>query len=53
MHPYVVKKTLAQLKNFSGPDLRRIYQKLFSFDLAVKTGRLQPELALEMLILEI
>lgn len=53
MHPYVVKKTLAQLKNFSGPDLRRIYQKLFSFDLAVKTGRLQPELALELLILEI
>lgn len=53
MHPYVVKKTSAQLKKFSGSDLRRIYQKLFSFDLAVKTGRLQSELALEMLILEI
>lgn len=53
MHPYVFKKTVSQLKNFSFGDLEKLYQKMFFFDLSMKTGRLPSRLALEMLIFEI
>jgi DNA polymerase-3 subunit delta len=53
MHPYVVRKTLWQARKFSLEELKKIYQKIFEADLAIKTGRIEPVTALDMLIAEI
>jgi DNA polymerase-3 subunit delta len=53
LHPFVVKKTLLQVKNFTLEKLKEIYQKLVDFDIAVKTGKIEPGNALNLLIIEI
>lgn len=53
LHPYVVKKSHAQAQRFSLSELKKIYQKIFEVDLNIKTGKLEPETALELLITEI
>ena len=53
LHPYIVKKSLWQARSFSFPELKKIYQKIFKADVDIKTGRLNPELALDLLISEI
>ena len=49
-HPYVVKKTIQQAGNFSLGELKKIYQKIFQADLDIKTGRMEPEAALDLFI---
>ncbi len=53
LHPYVVKKSYAQAQKFSLSELKKIYQKIFEVDLNIKTGKLEPEIALELLITQI
>ncbi|MCH8741323.1 DNA polymerase III subunit delta [Patescibacteria group bacterium] len=53
MHPYVVKKTLELSRIFSLEELKRIYQKFFQIDLAIKTGKTNPVMALDILVAEI
>lgn len=53
LHPFVIKKTLWQTKNFSLEELKKIYQTIFQIDLKVKTGKIEPALALDLLIAEI
>lgn len=53
LHPYVVKKTIQQARKFSLEELKKIYRKIFQVDLAIKTGKMEPEIALDMLIAEI
>ncbi|MEW5716993.1 MAG: DNA polymerase III subunit delta [Chloroflexota bacterium] len=53
MHPFVAKKTWAQSLNFSLPQLEAIYQKLLDADIAIKTGRNEPMLALDLLVVEL
>ncbi len=53
LHPYVVKKTYFQAQKFTFEELKKIYQKIFEVDLAIKTGKLEPETALDLLIAEI
>ena len=53
LHPFVIKKTLLQVKNFTLEKLKNIYQKLVDFDIAVKTGKIEPGNALNLLIVEI
>jgi len=53
MHPFVVKKSLWLAEKFTLEQLQNIYFKLFQIDLAVKTGKIKPELALELLIADI
>jgi DNA polymerase-3 subunit delta len=53
LHPFVVKKALAQARNFSPSQLITIYQRILETDKAIKTGRLEPELALDMLVVEL
>lgn len=53
LHPFVVKKSLQQTKNFSLETLKKIYNRLFELDLAIKTGKMEPRAALEMLVMEI
>lgn len=52
LHPYVVQKTLAAGKNFRKKELRDIYQELLETDIAIKTGKKEPSLALNLLIME-
>ena len=53
LHPFVVKKSYYLVKNFSFPQLKKIYQGIFQADVNVKTGRMEPETALEILIAEL
>lgn len=53
LHPFVVKKSLAQLRHFSWEQLRQIYQKLAQLDTAVKTGKIEIKLALDKFIVEL
>lgn len=53
LHPFVIKKSLAQIRNFSREKLMNIYQKLGGLDTAVKTGKIEIRLALDKFIVEI
>ncbi len=53
LHPFVVKKSFWQAQRFSLLELKKIYQKIFKADLAIKTGKVNPETALDLLIAEI
>jgi DNA polymerase-3 subunit delta len=53
MHPFVLRKTFDQSKNFSFQALKNIYEKLAQTDMAVKSGRLESRAALDLLVAEI
>jgi len=53
LHPFVVGKTLKLLKTFDLPMLRRIYERLLRADLDIKSGKVQPRLALEKLLADL
>lgn len=53
LHPFVVKKSYYQSQKFSFQELKKIYQKIFQVDIDIKTGRVEPEIALDLLIAEI
>ena len=50
---YALRKTLAQAEKYSLTRLKEIYHKLLEADIAIKTGRCEPELALNILIAEL
>ncbi|MCB9456410.1 MAG: DNA polymerase III subunit delta [Anaerolineaceae bacterium] len=50
MAPFVAKKMTQQSRGFSLGQLDRIYHALFETDLKMKTGQIDPELALDLLI---
>ncbi len=53
LHPYVLKKSLSLAKNFTLEELKKIYQLLLETDIEIKTGKKEPDLALDLLITEI
>lgn len=53
LHPYLIKKSTWQARKFTLQDLKKIYHRIFKADLAIKTGRLDPQTALDLLITEI
>ena len=53
LHPFVVKKSYQQTQKFTLQQLKKIYQKIFEVDLAIKTGKIEPETGLDLLIAEI
>jgi len=53
LHPFVVRKSYELAQKFSLSELKKIYQKIFEIDLAIKTGKIEPEIALDLLITEI
>lgn len=53
LHPFIVKKSYFQAKRFTIQELKKIYQRIFKVDLDIKTGRLDPQTALDLLITEI
>ena len=53
LNNYVIKKSYQLAKKFSLSELKRIYRKIFEIDFSIKTGKLEPETALDLLIGEI
>lgn len=53
LHPFVVKKSLGLCQKFTLEELKKIYQKIFQIDLAIKTGNIDPSLGLDLLIAQI
>jgi len=53
LHPFIVKKSYFQSREFTSQELKKIYQKVFQADLAIKKGKIEPEAALDSLILEL
>lgn len=58
LHPFVVKKSLGQMRNFSASGqafgkLKNIYQKLSDLDTKVKTGKIEIKLGLDKFIIEL
>ena len=51
IHPFVVKKSMWQAQKFDYKDLKKIYDKLQKADLAIKTGQIEPEVALDLLLM--
>lgn len=50
IHPYVARKAIQEAKKFSFDELKKIYRKIFQIDLDIKTGKVEPETGLDLLI---
>lgn len=50
MAPFVADKALRQVGNFTAPQLEGAYRQLLSTDAALKRSRMEPEMALDLLI---
>ncbi len=50
LHPFVVRKSYQQAARFSFAELKKIYQQLFEADLAIKTGKIGSETALDLFL---
>lgn len=50
LHPYVIRKTLYQAKNFTFEELKKIYYQLMTIDLEAKTGQAELMTALELFL---
>ena len=53
MHPFVVQKSIQQCQNFDTQTLRRIYKKLFDADMAMKTGKMDARLVLDLIVVSV
>ncbi len=53
LHPFVVQKSYYLCNQFSMPQLKKIYLKIFQIDSDIKTGKIEPETALDLLLAEI
>ena len=50
LHPFVVKKSYSLANKFTLEELKKIYQKIFQVDLDVKTGKMKPEMSLDLFL---
>jgi len=50
LHPYVVKKSLGQVRNFSLDDLKKIYNQLLTIDFSIKTSQVGAETLFNLLV---
>ncbi|HCM36617.1 MAG: DNA polymerase III subunit delta [Candidatus Wildermuthbacteria bacterium RIFCSPLOWO2_02_FULL_47_9c] len=50
LHPYVLKKGLQLAQTFSLPELKAIYERLFTAEKNIKTGAREPEAVLDLLV---
>lgn len=53
MNPFVLSKSLSQANNFSMEELKVMYEKVAFLDADIKTGRINPEFALDILVFDI
>lgn len=52
LHPFVFRKAYYQANKFSLESLKEIYDKLFLTDLKIKTGQVDPVLAIHLLLFD-
>lgn len=50
--PFVVRKAIEQARGFGPGELERLHDRLLELDLAIKTGRIQADTALELFVME-
>jgi len=50
LHPFVVKKSYFACSQFSFDYLKQLYRKIFQIDADIKTGKIEPETALEIFV---
>lgn len=53
LHPFVAQKLAEQAGNFSRSRLEVIHHRLLEVDTAIKTGQVEPQLALDLLAIEL
>lgn len=53
LHPYVLRKSFEQSKNFSLAALKNIYGRLSEIDIGIKSGGLEAQTALDIVVKEI
>ncbi len=53
LHPFVVQKSFYLCNQFSIEQLKKIYQIIFQIDSNIKTGKIEAETALDLLLAEI
>ncbi len=54
LHPrYPLEKTLRQARSFTIPRLRKAFHALLDTDIAIKTGKYEDDLALDLLVIEL
>ncbi len=53
LHPFVVQKSYYLCNQFSLPELKKIYKKIFQVDSDIKTGKIEAETAIDLLLSEI
>lgn len=53
LHPFVAKKSYQQAARFTYPELKKIYQTIFQIDLDAKTGRVDPQAAIDLFIAQL
>ncbi|MEA1936523.1 MAG: DNA polymerase III subunit delta [Patescibacteria group bacterium] len=53
MHPFVVQKSIEQCGKFEMSNLKKIYKKLSDADLAIKTGKINSRLVLDLLVVSV
>lgn len=53
LHPFIIRKSYSQAQKFGLSELKKIYQKIFEVDIDIKTGKVDPQTALDLLITEI
>lgn len=53
MHPYRARLAVEQARRYTLPELEAIYRRLLDLDVAIKTGQMPGDLALETLVLEL
>jgi DNA polymerase-3 subunit delta len=53
LHPYVAGKMAQQANNYTLARLEAIYRQLLDTDVAIKTGQVEPEAALDLLVVEL
>lgn len=51
--PFVIRKALTQIRNYRSTELETFHDRLIEYDQAIKTGRIQAEVALELLVMEL
>ena len=53
LHPFIVQKSLGQVRNFTLPALKSIFSQLIRIDKEIKSGRTESKTALSMLLAKI
>lgn len=53
LHPFVLRKSFEQSRVFTLPALKKIYERLLELDIAMKSGRIEPQVALDLVVGEI